>query len=157
MHIIQIRTIGAWKGAQERSGKPSSCHLVNSHAFYEEWADISRKGVAIVNHKRVVYWVNNYIKMKYMLGKHDAWHGAMVWPHHDLVKICVCYPYVVMQAFHKSNHHRGSFMVSRGKSPRLKGVQISFVLCPWVFSKMYIHPTNDRVQICHFSGFIYHI
>ena len=28
---------------------------------------------------------------------------------------------------------RGSFMVSRGKSPRLKGIQISFVLCPQVF------------------------
>ena len=41
---------------------------------------------------------------------------------------------VVMHAFHKTNHHRGSFMVSRGKSPRLKGgVQISFVLCPRVF------------------------
>ena len=38
-----------------------------------------------------------------------------------------------MRTFHKSNHHRGSFMVSRGKSPRLKGVQISFVLCPWFF------------------------
>ena len=24
--------------------------------------------------------------MKYMLGKHDAWRGAMVWPHHALVK-----------------------------------------------------------------------
>jgi hypothetical protein len=35
MHIIQIRTIGAWKGAQERSGKPCSCYLVNSHAFYK--------------------------------------------------------------------------------------------------------------------------
>ena len=43
--------------------------------------------MAIVNHKRVVYWVNNYTKMKYMLGKHDAWRGAMVWPHHALVKI----------------------------------------------------------------------
>ena len=38
----------------------------------------SRKCVAIVNHKRVVYWVNNYTKMKYMLEKHDAWCGAMV-------------------------------------------------------------------------------
>jgi hypothetical protein len=28
-----------------------------------------------------------YTKMKYMLGKHDAWRGAMVWPHHALVKI----------------------------------------------------------------------
>ena len=57
----------------------------------------------------------------------------MVWPHHALVKIGECFPYVVMRAFHKSNHHRGSFMVSRGKSQRLKGVQISFVLCPRVF------------------------
>ena len=45
----------------------------------------------------------------------------MVWPHHALVKIWECYPYYVMHAFHKSNHHRGSFMVLRGKSPRLKG------------------------------------
>ena len=37
-------------------------------------------------HKRIIYWVNNYTKMKYMLGKHDAWHGAMVWPHRALVK-----------------------------------------------------------------------
>ena len=28
-----------------------------------------------------------YTKMKYMLGKHVAWRGAMVWPHHALVKI----------------------------------------------------------------------
>ena len=56
-----------------------------------------------------------------MVGKHDAWRGAMVWPHRALVKIGECFPYVVMHAFHKSNHHRGSFMVSRGKSPRLKG------------------------------------
>ena len=33
------------------------------------------------------YWVNNYTKMKYMLGKHDAWRGAIVWPHCALVKI----------------------------------------------------------------------
>ena len=68
-------------------GKPCSCYLVHSHAFYKEWADISRKCVAIVNHKRVIYWVNHYTKIKYMLGKHDAWRGAMVWPHHALVKI----------------------------------------------------------------------
>src|SRR3954464_14045281 len=67
-------------------------------------------------------------KIKHMAGKHDAWIGAMVWPHHALVKIGECFPCVVMCAFHKSNHHRGSYMVSRGKSPRLKGVQISFVL-----------------------------
>ena len=56
-----------------------------------------------------------------MLEKHDAWHGAMVWPHHALVKICEGLAYVVMYALHKSNHHRGSSMLLRGKSPRLKG------------------------------------
>ena len=40
----------------------------------------------LVNHKRVVYWVINYRKMKYVLEKHDAWHGAMVWLHYALVK-----------------------------------------------------------------------
>ena len=120
MHIIQIQTIGAWKGAQEQSGKPCSCYLVHSHAFYKEWEDISRKCVAIINHKRVVDWVNNYTKMKYMLGKHDAWLGAMVWPHCALVKSWEGFIYVVMHALHKSNHHRGSSMLSRGKSPRLK-------------------------------------
>ena len=80
------------------------------------------------NHARAIQ------KMKHMVGKHDAWCGAMVWPHHALVKIGECFPYVVMHAFHKSNHHPGSFMVSRGKPPRLKGgVQIDFVLCPRVF------------------------
>ena len=86
MHIIQIRTIGARKGAQERSRKPCSCYLVHSHAFYKEWADISMECVAIFNHKRIIYWVINYRTMKYVLEKHDDWHGAMVWPHRALVK-----------------------------------------------------------------------
>ena len=42
--------------------------------------------MAIVNHKCVIYWVINYRTMKYVLEKHDGWHGAMVWPHHALVK-----------------------------------------------------------------------
>ena len=71
--------------------------------------------------------------MKYIFEKHDAWHGACVWPHHALVKIWEGLAYVVMHTLHKSNHHQGSFMVSRGKLPRLKAGQISFVLCPWVF------------------------
>ena len=66
--------------------KPYSWYLVIYQAFYKEWAKISMECVAIVNHKRVIYWVNNYTKMKYMLGKHDASCGAMVWPHHALVK-----------------------------------------------------------------------
>ena len=152
MHIIQIEIISAWKGAQERSRKQCSCYLVHSHAFYKEWEDISRKCVAIVNHKRVVYWVNNYTKMKYILGKHDAWCGAMVWPHRALVKMLSCATFI------KRTIIRGSFMVSRGKSPRLKG-DPNFLspLSTRFFSMMNINPANHRVQIWHFSGFIYNI
>ena len=66
--------------------KPYSWYLVISQAFYKELAEISMECVAIVNHKRVIYWVINYRTMKYVLEKHDAWHGAMVWPHRALVK-----------------------------------------------------------------------
>ena len=59
--------------------------------------------------------------MKHMVGKHDAWRGAMVWPHHALVKISEGLAYVVMHALHKSNHHRGSSMLSRGKIPKIEG------------------------------------
>jgi len=38
--------------------------------------------------------------MKYMLEKHDAWHGAMVWPHHALVKNLEDLAYVIMHALH---------------------------------------------------------
>ena len=47
--------------------------------------------------------------MKHMVGKHDAWRGAMVWPHHALVKIGECFPYVVVCAFQKMNHHPRKF------------------------------------------------
>ena len=64
--------------------------------------------------------------------------------------------YVIMHALHKSNHHRGSSVLLRGKSPRLKG-DTNF-LCPLsmsFFSMMNIHPANHRVQIWHFFGLIY--
>ena len=32
--------------------------------------------------------------MKYMLGKHDAWCGAMVWPHRALVKMLSCATFI---------------------------------------------------------------
>ena len=158
MHIIQIRTIGAWKGAQERFGKPCSCYLVHSHAFYKEWAEISMEFVAIVNHKRVIYWVINYRTMKYVLEKHDGWHGAMVWPHRALVKSWEGLIYVTLHALHTSNHHWGSSMLSRGKSPRLKGnpnfrPSLSFSYFPTIN----IPPQMQHVQIWHFSGLIYHI
>ena len=158
MHVIQIQTIGAWKGAQERSGKPGSCYLVHSHAFYKEWADISRKCVAIVNHKRVVYWVNNYTKMKYMHGKHDAWRGAMVWPHRALVKSWEGLIYVVMHALHQSNHHEEVQCFREGDHQDWRGIQISVLVCHSVFSNdQRIPPQMQRVQIWHFSKLIYHI
>jgi len=66
--------------------KQYSWYLVISQAVYKEWAEISMECVAIVNHKRVIYRVSNYRTMEYVLEKHDAWHGAMVWPYRSLVK-----------------------------------------------------------------------
>ena len=68
-----------------------------------------------------------------MLKKHDTSHGAMVWPHHALVKIWEGLAYVVMHALHKSNHHWGSSMLSRGKSPKLKGNPNFLCSLPWSF------------------------
>ena len=152
MHVIQIQTIGAWKGAQERSGKPCSCYVVHSHAIYKEWADISRKCVAIVNHKRVVYWVNNYTKMKCMLGKHDAWCGATVWPHRALVKMSSCTPFIKRTITEEVSWFRGG---NHQDWKRGSKFPLSFV--HKFFSTMNIQPANHRVQIWHFSGFICHI
>ena len=87
------------------------------------------------------------------LGKHDAWCGAMVWPHRALVKSWEGLIYLVMHALHKSNHHRGSSMLSRGKSPRLKGnpnfrPNLSFSYFP----KINIPPQMQRVEIWLFLG-----
>ena len=62
--------------------KPYSWYLVISKAFYKEWAEISMKCVAIVNHKRVIYWVINYRTMKYVLKNMTPgmvpWYGLTV-------------------------------------------------------------------------------
>ena len=59
--------------------KPYSWYLVISQAFYKEWTEISMECVAIVNHKRVIYWVINYRTMKYVLENMTAgmvpWYG----------------------------------------------------------------------------------
>ena len=61
---------------------PYSWYLVISQAFYKEWAEISMECVAIVNHKRVIYWVINYRTMKYMLENMTPgmvpWYGLTV-------------------------------------------------------------------------------
>ena len=93
-----------------------------------------------------------------MLGKHDASCGAMVWPHMPLVKIGECFPYVVMCAFHKMNHHPRKFHGIEGEITNIEGgskFPLSFV--HEFFSTMNIHPANHHVQIWHFSGFIYNI
>ena len=158
MHVIQIQTIGAWKGAQERSGKTILVVFSNFSSLLQLWADNSIECVAIVNHKCIIYWVINYRTMKYVLEKHDGWHGAMVWPHRALVKSWEGLIYVIMHALHKLNHHRGSSMLSRGKSPRLKG---NTNFCPSLsfsfFSTINIPPQMQCVQIWHFSELIYHI
>ena len=59
--------------------------------------------------------------MKHMVGKHDAWRGAMVWPHHALVKIGECFPYAVMRAFHKMNHHPRKFHGFEGEITKIEG------------------------------------
>ena len=151
MHRIQIRTIGAWKGAQEQSGKPCSCYLVHSHAFYKEWADISRNCVVIVNHNASFTRLTTIQKMKHMVGKHDAWRGAMVWPHRALVKMSSCTPFIKRTITEEVSWFRG------GNHQDWRRIQISFVLCPRVFSTMNIQPANHRVQIWHFFGFICHI
>ena len=95
-----------------------------------------------------------------MVEKHDASRGAMVWPHHALVKIGECFPYVVMRAFHKMNHHPRKFHGFEGEITKIDGVGGSKFPLSFgheFFSTMNIQPANHRVQIWHFSGFIYHI
>ena len=87
-----------------------------------------------------------------MLEKHEGWHGAMVWPHHALVKIWEGLAYVVMHALHKSNHPKEVPCFREGNHQDWRGIQIFFVLCPGVFSTTNIHPANHRVQIWHFLG-----
>ena len=157
MHVIQIQTIGAWKGAQERSRKTILMVFINSWAFYKEWVEFSMDCVATVNHKCVIYWVINYRTMKYVLEKHDGWHGAMVWPHRALVKSWEGLIYVVIDALHKPTITEEVQCFREGNHQDWRGIQISVLVCPWVFSTMNINPANHRVQIWHFFGFIYNI
>ena len=116
MHIIQIQTIGAWKGAQERSGKTILVVFSNFSSLLQGMG----RDFNGVNHKRVIYWVINYRTMKYVLEKHDGRHGAMVWPHRALVKsweglMSSCTPFINRTITEEVPCFR------EGKSPRLKG------------------------------------
>jgi hypothetical protein len=134
MHIIQFHTIGPWKSAQKRLGKSCLWCLLNLHAFYEEWGEISRTCVARVNHKRVVYWFFDSTKLKNMPEKDDTWHGAMVWPQQSMVILWEGLANVVVHAIRKPNHHKRKFWLFwEGNHQVWRGIQSSFVVCPWVF------------------------
>ena len=92
-----------------------------------------------------------------MLEKHDAWHGAMVRPHHALVKIREGLAYVLMHALHKSNHHRGSSMLSRRKSQKLKGNPNFLCSLPWSFFYEEHTPCKSLCSNLEFTRIIYHI
>ena len=70
-------------------------------------------------------------KIKHMDGKHDTWRGAMVWPHHALVKIGECFPYVVMHAFHQIEPSPRKFHGFEGEITKIEGGP-NF-LCPLSF------------------------
>ena len=62
---------------------------------------------------------------------------------------------VVMHAFHKMNYHRGSFMVSRGKSPRLK--RGPNFLCPLSTSFFYDEHTTCKSPCSNLALFRVHL
>ena len=134
MHIIQVQTIGAWKGAQEHPRKPWSCHLVNSHAFYKEWTDISMKCVAIVNHKRLFIGFSTIEKklnkcLKNMTPGMVPWYDLTMpwWKFEKVWLMSSCTPFInrtitkEVPCFREGNHQDW------------RGIQIFFILCPGVF------------------------
>ena len=76
--------------------------------------------------------------MKYILGEHDAWCGAMVWAHRAEVKMSSCPPFINRTITEEVSWFRG------GQSPRLKGpgIQISFLVCHSVFFYDQHTPSN---------------
>ena len=79
------------------------------------------------------------------------WYGLTM----SLIKIGECFPYVVMRAFHKMNHHPRKFHGFEGEITKIEGGS-KFPLS-MSFFMMIIQPANHRVQIWYFSGLIYHI
>ena len=155
IHIIQIQTIDAWKGAHERSGI-TILMVFSKFSSLLQGMDRDFKGMhGNSQPKCIIYWVSHYRKMKCVLEKHDARHGIMVWPHRAVVKSWEGLIYVVMHAFHKSNHHRGSSMASRGKSPRLKG-DPNF-LCPLSMSFFYDEHTPCKSPCSNLTLFRVHL
>ena len=71
--------------------------------------------------------------MKHMVGKHDAWRGAMVWPHHALVKIWECNPMSSCTPFINRTITEEVPWFRGGNHQDWRGIQNSFILCPWVF------------------------
>ena len=98
-----------------------SWYLVISQAFYKEWAEISGMcGNSQPQTRHLLGYPLNIDEWNMCLKNTTA--GMVPWyGHRALVKSWEGLIYVVMHTLHKLNHHRGSSMLSRGKSPRLKG------------------------------------
>ena len=89
------------------------CLLQGMDRYFDEMCGNSQPQMSVC-------WVFNYKKWNKCLKTWRlAWCHGMTSP--CLGKNLRRFGYVVMHALHKSNHHRGSSMLSKGKSSRLKG------------------------------------
>ena len=133
MHIIQIGTIGAWKGAQERSGKTIpmvfiifSCLLQGMSRDFKGMRGNSQP-------KRVIYLVSNYKKwnacLKNMTPGMVPWYGlTMPWLKVEKVWLMSsCTPFTnrtiteEVSCFREGNHQDW------------RGIQISVLVCHSIF------------------------
>ena len=97
--------------------KPYSWYLVISQAFYKEWVEISMESTTNASFTGLSTIEQWNMCLKNMTAGMVPWYGLTV----PWLKAGEGLINVFMHALHKSNHHRGSSMLSRGKSPRLKG------------------------------------
>ena len=157
MHIIQVQKIGAWKGEQEWFGKWCSCHLVNSHAFYKEWIDISMKCVAIVNHKRLFIGFSTTEKLnkwlKNMTPSMVPWYALTMpwWKFEKVWLMSSCTPLINRTITEEVPWFR------EGNPQDWRGIQISILVCHLVFSNDQHTASDATCSNLTFFGLIYHI
>ena len=154
MHVNQIQTIGAWKGAQERSGKTILVVFSNSQAFYKEWAEISMESTTNASFTGLSTIEQWNMCLKNMTAGMVPWYGLTVpWLKAEKVWfMSSCTPFInrtiteEVQCFREGNHQYW------------RGIQISVLVCHSVFfPTINIPPQIQRVQIWHFFELIYHI
>ena len=157
MHIIQIQTIGAWKGAQERSGKTI---LVVFSKFSSLLQGMGRdfKGMRGNSQPQMRHLLGYQLIEKWntclenMTPGMVAWYGLTVpWLKAEKVWfMSSCTPFInwtiteEVPCFWEGN-------------PQDWGIQFFLFFALEFFSTMNIYRENHRVQIWHFSRLIYHI